>query len=95
VREGLCVPYPVPPNVDYVDRIRAAAEQARRDGVGLYEPARSLFESPREYRQRRSGVDLRRRPAGRGASRPAHTARSARASSRTASGRSPPRGTLP
>jgi micrococcal nuclease len=26
VREGLCVPYTVPPNVEHVDRIRAAAE---------------------------------------------------------------------
>jgi micrococcal nuclease len=36
VREGLCVPYVVPPNVEHVDRIRAAAEQARRDGLGIY-----------------------------------------------------------
>jgi micrococcal nuclease len=36
VREGPCVPYVVPPNVEHVDRIRAAAEQARRDGLGIY-----------------------------------------------------------
>jgi hypothetical protein len=70
VREGLCVPYPVPPNVDYVDRIRAAAEQAR-DGVGLYEPARSLLESPREYRQPgRASICGAVRPAGEQAVRP-------------------------
>jgi micrococcal nuclease len=57
VREGLCVPYTVPPNVEYVERIRAAAEQARRDGLGIYEPARPLLESPQEHRQRRSGID--------------------------------------
>ena len=57
VREGLCVPYLVPPNVEYVDRIRAAAEQARRDGVGIYAPAGPLLESPREYRRRRVGTD--------------------------------------
>ena len=57
MREGLCVPYTVPPNVEYVDRIRAAAEQARRDGVGIYAPAEPLLESPREYRRRRSGTD--------------------------------------
>jgi Staphylococcal nuclease homologue len=47
VREALCVPYTVPPNVDYVERIRAAAELARHDGLGIYEPARPLLESPR------------------------------------------------
>jgi hypothetical protein len=36
VREGLCLPYVVPPNVEYIDRIRAAGEQARRDGLGIY-----------------------------------------------------------
>ena len=48
---------PVPPNVEYVERIRAAAEQARRDGVGIYAPAGPLLESPREYRRRRVGTD--------------------------------------
>jgi endonuclease YncB( thermonuclease family) len=57
VREGLCVPYVVPPNITYVDRIRAASEHARRDGVGIYAPAGPLLESPREYRRRRSGTD--------------------------------------
>jgi micrococcal nuclease len=57
VREGLCVPYTLPPNVEYVERLRAAAEQARRDGIGIYEPGLPLLESPREYRQRRSGLD--------------------------------------
>jgi endonuclease YncB( thermonuclease family) len=57
VREGLCVPYTRPPNVGYVDRIRAAADHARRDGVGIYAPAGPLLESPREYRRRRSGTD--------------------------------------
>jgi micrococcal nuclease len=57
VREGLCVPYTVPPNVTYVDRLRAAAEQARREGLGIYAPARPLLESPQEHRQRRSGID--------------------------------------
>jgi micrococcal nuclease len=56
VREGLCVPYVVPPNVEYVERIRAAAEQARRAGVGIYEPARPLLEFPREHRQCRSAT---------------------------------------
>jgi hypothetical protein len=57
VREELCVPYTVPPNLDYVDRIRAAAKLARRDGLGIYEPARPLLESPREHRERRSALD--------------------------------------
>jgi micrococcal nuclease len=57
VREGLCMPYVVPPNVEYVDRIRAAAEHARRDGVGMYAPAGPLLESPLEYRRRRVGTD--------------------------------------
>jgi micrococcal nuclease len=52
VREGLCVPYTVPPNVEHVDRIRSAAKLARRDGV--YAPAAPRLESPREYRRRRS-----------------------------------------
>jgi endonuclease YncB( thermonuclease family) len=46
VRERLCVPYPVPPNVEYVDQIRAAGEQARRSGLGIYAPARPLPEPP-------------------------------------------------
>jgi endonuclease YncB( thermonuclease family) len=33
VREGLCVPYTLAPNVECVDRIRAAADQARREGA--------------------------------------------------------------
>jgi micrococcal nuclease len=57
VREGLCVAYTVPPNVEYVDRIRMAAEQARRDGLGIYAPERPLLEFAREHRQRRSGLD--------------------------------------
>jgi hypothetical protein len=44
---GVCVPYVVPPNVQHAERIRAAAEQARRDGLGIYEPARPLLESRR------------------------------------------------
>jgi micrococcal nuclease len=57
VRERRCVPYTVPPNVEYGDRIRAAGEQARRDGVGIYAPAGPLLESPSEYRRRRVGTD--------------------------------------
>jgi endonuclease YncB( thermonuclease family) len=57
VRQGVCVPYPVPPNVEYVERIRAAGEQARRNRLGIYAPELPLLESPREYRQRRSGLD--------------------------------------
>ena len=57
VREGLCVPYTVPPNVEYVDRIRAAAEQARRDGVGIYAPAGPLLESPASLAGAGSGTD--------------------------------------
>jgi micrococcal nuclease len=57
VREGLCVPYTVPPNVEHVNRIRAASEHARRDGIGIYAPAGPLLESPREYRRRRVGAD--------------------------------------
>jgi len=56
VREGFCVPYVVPPNVEFIDRIRAASEHARRDGVGIYAPAGPLLESPREYRRRRVGA---------------------------------------
>jgi micrococcal nuclease len=52
VREGLCVPYTVPPNVEYIGRIRMAAEQAWRDGRGVYAPESPLLESPREYRRR-------------------------------------------
>jgi micrococcal nuclease len=57
VREGLCVPYSVPPNVEYVDRIRAASEHARRDGVGIYAPELPLPTSPRQHRQRRATSD--------------------------------------
>ena len=63
VREGLCVPYVVPPNVEHVDRIRAASEQARRDGLGIYAPAGPLLESPSEYRQRRWAPISRESPA--------------------------------
>jgi hypothetical protein len=51
------VPNTVPPNVEYVDRNRAAAEHARRDGVAIYAPAEPRLESPREHRRRRSGAD--------------------------------------
>jgi micrococcal nuclease len=57
VREGMCVPYVLPPNVEYADRIRAATEQARHDGVGIYESGQPLLGSPREYRRRRVGTD--------------------------------------
>jgi hypothetical protein len=49
----------VSPNIEYVDRSRAAGEQAKRDGRGVYMPDQPLPESPREHRQRRSGTDLR------------------------------------
>jgi hypothetical protein len=63
VREGLCVPYVVPPNIEHAERIRVAAEQARRAAVGIYEPAQPLLESPREHRQRRSAPVRPEQPA--------------------------------
>jgi micrococcal nuclease len=59
VQEGLCLPYVVPPNLEYVDRIRAASEHACRDGVGIYDAAQPLLELPREHRRGRMGSDGR------------------------------------
>jgi endonuclease YncB( thermonuclease family) len=56
---GCAWPYTVSPNIEYVDRSRAAGEQAKREGRGVYMPDQPLPESPREHRQRRSGTDLR------------------------------------
>lgn len=35
-RQGFALPYPVPPNVRHVDSIRAAADSARVEGIGLW-----------------------------------------------------------
>ena len=48
VQEGLCVPYVVPPNIEYVERIRAAADTHGATGGDL-RPDGPRLESPREY----------------------------------------------
>jgi micrococcal nuclease len=36
VRQGFAVPYTAPPNVQYIDTIRAAGDSARAQGIGLW-----------------------------------------------------------
>ena len=53
-RAGYALSLTYPPNVRYVDRIRAAVEEAKRGRRGLW--ATSAFEcSPRDYRAKRCG----------------------------------------
>jgi micrococcal nuclease len=59
VREGLCVPYVVPPNVEHAERIRAAAARARDEALGIYRPCEPLPEIPSASRHRQR---LRERP---------------------------------
>lgn len=52
VREGLCLPYVLPPNVEHAEVLRTAAAEARTAGRGLYGVESPLTETPSAYRQR-------------------------------------------
>lgn len=52
VREGFCLTLIIPPNVEYVDRLRAAKADAQRAERGVWARAGGLTESPAEYRRR-------------------------------------------
>lgn len=53
VREGLCFTFGIPPNVQYVDQLRAAQTDARRAERGIWSRIGGLEESPADYRRRR------------------------------------------
>lgn len=53
VREGFCLIYTVPPNVEYVGRLRQAQLDARATGRGIWSSTEGLRESPSAYRRRR------------------------------------------
>jgi micrococcal nuclease len=53
VREGLCLTFVIPPNVQYVDQLRAAQTDARRAERGIWGRIGGLEESPADYRRRR------------------------------------------
>jgi micrococcal nuclease len=52
VREGYCLTYTRPPNVEYADQLRDALRAARSEGLGIHNPASPLPEPPDRYRQR-------------------------------------------
>jgi micrococcal nuclease len=52
VSEGLCDVLVIPPNVEYAERLRALKARAQHAGVGIWDPATGLGESPSEYRRR-------------------------------------------
>lgn len=52
VREGLCMIYTVPPNVEHADRLQKAQQEARQAGRGIWSPTEGLPESPSQYRRR-------------------------------------------
>lgn len=57
VRQGFAVPTVVPPNVRYVEAIRAAADSAQAHGIGLWTV--SAFEcAPGEYREGVCGMEV-------------------------------------
>jgi micrococcal nuclease len=61
VRQGFAVPFVVPPNVRHVEAIRAAADSARSNGIGLW--AVEAFEcSPADHREGRCGQLVTERP---------------------------------
>ncbi len=51
VREGLCLIYTVPPNVKYVERLRAAQRWAREHKKGFWAEG-GLSETPYQWRRR-------------------------------------------
>lgn len=56
VRQGFAVPTVVPPNVRYVEAIRAAADSAQAHGIGLWTV--SAFEcAPEAYREGACGIE--------------------------------------
>jgi micrococcal nuclease len=52
VREGLCRTLVIPPNVDYVERLRAAKAEAQRAERGILARTGGLTESPADHRRR-------------------------------------------
>ena len=52
VREGFCQTFVIPPNVDYVEQLRAAKIEAQRAERGIWARIGGLTESPADYRRR-------------------------------------------
>jgi micrococcal nuclease len=52
VREGFCQTLVIPPNVEYVEQLRAAKIDAQRAERGIWARTGGLTESPAEYRRR-------------------------------------------
>jgi micrococcal nuclease len=52
VREGLCLTFVIPPNIQYVGRLRAAQTDAQRAERGIWARIGGLRESPADYRHR-------------------------------------------
>ena len=52
VREGFCQTFVIPPNVDYVEQLRAAKIEAQRAERGIWARIGGLTESPAAYRRR-------------------------------------------
>jgi micrococcal nuclease len=52
VREGFCRTLVIPPNVDYVERLRAAKAEAQRAELGIWARTGGLTENPADYRRR-------------------------------------------
>lgn len=52
VREGFCRTLVIPPNVDYVERLRAAKAEAQRAERGIWARTDGLTENPADYRRR-------------------------------------------
>ncbi|MGH7342761.1 MAG: thermonuclease family protein [Candidatus Rokuibacteriota bacterium] len=52
VREGLCQPLVIQPNVDYVEQLHAAKAEAQRAERGIWARTDGLTENPGDYRRR-------------------------------------------
>jgi micrococcal nuclease len=52
VREGYCLTYTRPPNVEHAEALHEALQAARREGLGIHDPAHPLAERPADYRRR-------------------------------------------
>ncbi len=52
VREGFCRTLVIPPNVDYVEQLRAAKAEAQRAERGIWARTDGLTENPADYRRR-------------------------------------------
>lgn len=63
LRRGRVSLYVIWPNTARFEEYRAAQGQARRDGLGIWQPSRALAELPFEYRRRQEGA-VSTRPVG-------------------------------